>query len=130
MVLVCLMEEQIVVKKGGVSKITYNQQYAYFLSNTSINLEKTEVQVILADMIEEIFNKLSEYQEKGSGWYFKEVINLEIHIVEYKPIKGGTYIPLPNFIMRKKAIINMENEDDKCFPGLFFVIFIPEKNIK
>ena len=30
-------------------------------------------------------------------------------------MRGGTYIPLPNFIMRKKAIINMENKDDKCF---------------
>ena len=30
-------------------------------------------------------------------------------------MRGGSYIPLPNFIMRKKAIINMENKDDKCF---------------
>ena len=30
-------------------------------------------------------------------------------------MKGGTYIPLTDFIMRKKAILNMENKDDKCF---------------
>lgn len=30
-------------------------------------------------------------------------------------MKGFSYIPLPNFIMRKKAILNMENKDDKCF---------------
>ena len=66
-------------------------------------------------MIKQILSNLSIYQKKDSGWYFKEVISLEIHIVEYKPMKGGSYIPLPNFIMRKKAIINMENEDNKCF---------------
>ena len=65
-------------------------------------------------MIIEILGNLIIYQKKGSGWYFK-VKRLEIHIVEYKPMRGGTYIPLPNFIMRKKAIINMENKDDKCF---------------
>ena len=51
----------------------------------------------------------------GSGWYFKEVSSLEIHIVDYKPIKGSSYIPLPAFLMRKKAIINMENKENKCF---------------
>ena len=59
--------------------------------------------------------KLADYQKNGSGWYFKEVISFEIHIVDYKPIKGSSYIPLPEFLLRKKAIINMENKDDKCF---------------
>ena len=66
-------------------------------------------------MLREILIRFAVYQKKGSGWYFKEVISLDIHIVDYKPIKGCSYIPLPNFIMRKKAIINMENKDDKCF---------------
>ena len=30
-------------------------------------------------------------------------------------MKGGTYIPLPKFIQNKNAIINIQNEDDKCF---------------
>ena len=115
MILVCLMENQIVEKSKGESKIIYEQNNAYFQSQTYINLEKTEVKDILKEMIKEILNNLSIYQKKGSGWYFKEVISLEIHIVEYKPMKGGSYIPLPNCIMRKKAIINMENEDNKCF---------------
>ena len=115
MILVCLMENQIVEKSKGESKIIYEQNNAYFQSQTYINLEKTEVKDLLKEMINQILNNLSIYQKKGSGWYFKEVISLEIHIVEYKPMKGGSYIPLPNFILRKKAIINMENEDNKCF---------------
>ena len=55
-----------------------------------------------------------ELTEQDSGWRF-EVIRLEIHTVDYKPMKGESYIPLPDFIMRKKAITNMENKDDKCF---------------
>ena len=114
MILVCLMEKQI-VEKSKESKIIYEKSNAYFQSQTYINLEKTEVKDILKEMIKQILNILSIYQKNGSGWYFKEVIRLEIHKVEYKPMKGGSYIPLPNFIMRKKAIINMENEDNKCF---------------
>ena len=55
------------------------------------------------------------FQMNGSGWYFKEVSSLEIHIVDYTLIKGSRYIPLPDFIMKTKSIINMENKDNKCF---------------
>ena len=115
MILVCEMERQIIEKSKGESKTTYEHDNAYFQSQTHINLEKTEVKVFLKEMIIEILGNLIIYQKKGSGWYFKEVKRLEIHIVEYKPMRGGTYIPLPKFIMRKKAILNMENKDDKCF---------------
>ena len=66
-------------------------------------------------MIEDILEKIDNFQMNGTGWYFKEVKRLEIHAVEYKPMKGSSYIPLPNFIMSKNAIINIKNEDDKCF---------------
>ena len=96
-------------------KTVITQDEAYFNTKTFINLESTDVKVILSQMIKKILEGISIYQRNGSGWYFKEVISLEIHIVDYKPMKGSTYIPLPEFIMRKKAIINMENKDDKCF---------------
>ena len=115
MILICLMERQIIEKTKGESKITFEQDKTYFHSQTHINLEKTDVKVILYRMLREIKEKLAIYQTNGSGWYFKKVISFEIHIVDYKPIKGSRYIPLLNFIMRKNAIINIKNEDDKCF---------------
>ena len=115
MILICLMERQIIEKTKGESKISFKEVKAYFHSETRMNLEKTDVKVILSQMLREILVKLAEYQRKGSGWYFKEVISFEIHTVDYKPIKGSSYIPLPDFIMRKNAIINIKNEDDKCF---------------
>ena len=66
-------------------------------------------------MIKQILEKISVFQMNCSGWYFEEVSSLEIHIVDYKPIKGSSYIPLPDFIMKKKSIINMENKDTKSF---------------
>ena len=115
MTLVCEMERQIIEKSNGESKTTYEQDNAYFQSRTHINLEKTDVKVFIKEMIIEILGNLTIYQKKGSGWYFKKVISLEIHIVEYKPMRGRTYIPFPEFIKKKNAITNIENEDDKCF---------------
>ena len=115
MLLVCEMEQQIIEKSNGESKTNYKHDKAYFQSHTYINLEKTEVKVFLKEMIMEILGNLIIYQKKGSGWYFKEIIRLEIHIVEYKPMKGGSYIPLPEFITKEKSIINIQNKDNKCF---------------
>ena len=66
-------------------------------------------------MIKEILEQINIFQNNGSAWYFKEVVNLEIHTVEYKPVKGSSYIPLPDQIMRKKAIVKIKNHDEKCF---------------
>ena len=66
-------------------------------------------------MIRELLHKISTYQKNGSGLYLKEVLNLEIHTVKYKPMKGSSYIPLPVLVMRKKSIVNLENKDDECF---------------
>ena len=38
-------------------------------------------------MIYEILAILN-YQRNDSGWYFKEVLWLEVHTVDYKPIKN------------------------------------------
>ena len=115
MILVCEMERQIIEKSNGESKTTYEQDNAYFQSQTHINLEKTEVKVFLKEMIIEILGNLIIYQKEGSGWYFKEIKRLEIHIVEYKLMRGGSYIPLPELIKKKNAITNIKNDDNKCF---------------
>ena len=115
MILICQMERQIIEKSSGKSKLSFEQDEAYFHSQTHINLEKTDVKVILSQMLREIIGNLINYQTKGTGWYFKEVISFEIHTVDYKPIRGSKHISLPDFLMRKKAIINMENKDEKCF---------------
>ena len=110
-VFVCLME-----KMSGNNKLSITvQDKAYFHSDTHINLESTDVKKILAEVIRTIFEKVSIYQQNGSGWYFTEILHLEIHTVDYKPMRGSSYIPLPDWIMRKKAIVNIRNTDEKCF---------------
>ena len=51
----------------------------------------------------------------GSGWRLHSIIRLELHTVRYNPLRGKSYIPLPKELANKKAIINMENDDNQCF---------------
>ena len=110
-VLVCMME-----KMEGSKKLEFEvQDKAYFHSDTYINLESTDVKDLLGKIVKGVIEKINIYQQNGSGWYFKEVIQLEIHTVEFKPLRGSSYIPLPDWIMRKKAIVSIRNKDSKCF---------------
>ena len=88
LVLVCLVEKQNIGKR----KTIIIQDGAYFQSETHINLEAKDVKELLSKMIYEILNKISIYQKNGSGWYFKEVLNLEIHTVDYKPFSNSLII--------------------------------------
>jgi len=36
-------------------------------------------------------------------------------VYKYTPISGSSYIPLPNDIKNKKAVINPQNSDQNCF---------------
>ena len=115
MILNSEMEKQIIEKVKRKTKINIEQDSVYSVSKTHINNKSTDVKVIPSQMLKEIMETLANYQRNGSGWNFKEVNSLEIHTVDYKRVKGSSYIPLPEFIMRKNAIINIKNEDDKCF---------------
>ena len=112
-VLVCMMEQMGKSSDGKLSLTI--QDKAYFNSETHISLESTDVKEILTKVIRSVIEKIAIYQKNGSGWYFKEIVHLEIHTVDFNPMRGSSYIPLPDWIVRKKAIVSIRNKDEKCF---------------
>lgn len=66
-------------------------------------------------MIDEILNKIATYQKNVSGRHFKEVLNLEIHTVGCKPMKGSSYIPLSDLIVKKESACKYSKQRPKMF---------------
>ena len=66
-------------------------------------------------MTERILERTATFQSMGSGWRLYSIIKLELHTARYNPLRGETWIPLPKELANKKAIINMQNKDNKCF---------------
>ena len=113
MCLVCLMGRISVKTDKGVEEV--EEDKAYFCSKTYKNLESTDLEKLIGKCFSKIIEDIMEYRSNGSGWYFKEVVKLEIHTTEHNPTKGSSYIDLPKWIKDKKAIVNIKNKDDKCF---------------
>ena len=86
-----------------------------FHSNIEINLDGTDEKELYDTMVERIIEKMATFQSKGSGWRLHSIIQLELHTMGYNPLRGETWIPLPKELANKKAIINMQKNDNKCF---------------
>ena len=85
---------------------------AEFHSNIEINLGQNK---LLNEMFSRINENLANFQRRGSNWVFVSINHLEIHLGNWKPLNGSSYIPLPRKIKNKGAIINLKNDDDQCF---------------
>ncbi|CAH3172567.1 unnamed protein product [Porites lobata] len=111
-VLVCDMQQPLFDKHGLTG---YKEDKAYFRTEKKRVLKSTNVEKLVKDNFKKINLDIEKYQNNGSGWYFKNIKELQINVVEYSPQKGSSYIDLPVWIKNKKAIINPKNKDDKCF---------------
>ena len=62
-----------------------------------------------------IQHEMEEFREKGSGWSLRQILSLIVNINQLNPMKGSSYIPLPDEISKKKACVNVRNDDNQCF---------------
>ena len=98
----------------GVRKQT--AKFAFHSHDLKLVLEGTDISELYNEMVDEIEEQIQKVDNtKGSGWVLESVISLVLHITKWEPIYGSSYIPLDPYLANKKAIINMKNEDDKCF---------------
>ena len=83
------------------------------VTNPDSILEKVEygIQGILASLA-----SLAQWLSKGSAWVIEEVPNHDLNIASYLPLKGKRYLQLPQELRNsRKGLINLKNDDDKCF---------------
>ena len=73
--------------------------------------------------------EVEQYQNRGSGWSFKQVNALYLHIAKLNPLEGRSYVKLPGFLLKKRCIINVQNEDNLCFKWAILSCLYPaQKN--
>ena len=84
-------------------------------SNIELNLQSTDEDELYQQMIDIIEERIQNAEMEQSGWSFHSVVQLELHMVEYQPLRGSSYIVLPAFIRNKNTVINIKNDDEKCF---------------
>ena len=69
----------------------------------------------MAEASQNLHNAYQNFERDSSGWSIDKILKLELNTVEYVPLHGSSYLPLPREIQKKKAVLNVKNSDQKCF---------------
>ena len=109
------------VKDGTLDKT------AYFNSKAQTIINNTEIPEVLQSTKQQILNMIAQWVSEGSGWTIQSVDNHYLNIVQYQPMKGSSYIKLPQELRNSgKGLINMKNEDNECFRWCHIRHFNPQ----
>ena len=91
-------------------------EFAFHSKGLRTILDGTNENDAYDEMAEEILEEIDKAEmAEGSGWRFEKVIKLVLHTTRWDITNAGSYIELPQALKNRKAIINMKNQDNKCF---------------
>lgn len=115
------LEQKLVEIKGYKLSISYTVNVVYDKGSIEFeNFNKTlGAKYILSKS--DIFRYLEEVYgsfERKSEESYTNILGLNhinLMITKVNPLSGSSYIPLPEWVANKKAIINIKNEDKLCF---------------
>ena len=110
----------------GKEKVESN---GYFHTHVERVMEDTDLGELYDRMIKECLEKIEVFQKEGSGWTFASVVSFDISVDPFIPMRAGKYFPLPYKLAIKKAIINVQNNDNECFKwAVTSAVFQRKKN--
>lgn len=106
------------------------EEKKFFNTKNVIIFPSTDIDLIFDNVIDYILQKVEDFNGKETGWSLKEIINLIVNINRFAPLQGGskTFIEMPKFIKKEKAVVNIKNDDNFCFLWSIVAALYPVKN--
>ena len=89
---------------------------AYFNSKPQTVINDININEALQLTKQQILNFIAQWISEGSGWTIQSVDGHYLNTVQYQPIRGSSYIQLPQELRNSsKGLINLKNIDNECF---------------
>ena len=86
---------------------------------------------MLNQFFDEVRGEIEAWSQRGSGWVVDEILEAIINVAHYQPLNGGSYMPLPEKLKNKKAILNIQNRDNQCLRwAIRAALFPPRRNMR
>ena len=90
-------------------------QIGHLTTHTAVIHNDFQIDEVLDRLGEELTMRNANYLRNASPLALDSVESAVAHIARYAPTVGGTYLDLPDFLARKKCIVNVKNNDNRCF---------------
>ena len=82
-----------------------------------------DIDNIVRSMIDHMAQQVENPALRDGKFVFDSVMEMDINIHRLNLTRGSSYIPLPDWLSRKEAIINRKNLDMKCFKWAVIAVF-------
>ena len=93
-----------------------SEDSAFFHGAMHTVLRKEEFEEAYQTSLQKIWKSFDKFIRNGSGWILDRVEKIFLNSYNYQPTGISSYIPTPQAIAKKKAVINVQNENNKkCF---------------
>ena len=100
---------------------------AYFRSDVMTILSAHVIELAARKAFSDIQNRVEKWTREGSGWTITKVLNVYLDVAKYTPLKGSSYVNLPTYLRKKKAIVNVKNNDQQCLKWALLSARFPVK---
>lgn len=109
--------EKLLNKKGNDDiPVEFAYEDFYFTTSTITVYNEDDIDNVLEEIYNDILTKIENFIINGSNWTIVRILKSELHIAELTLDRIGSYFPLCQYLIDKKALINPQNEDDnECF---------------
>jgi len=81
----------------------------------------------LATVAAQLSSAVDNWNSRGSGFVLDRITKFMICITIFRPMHRSSYSEAPEYIKNKQCIINVKNDDQKCFIWSVLAALYPQK---
>ena len=91
----------------------------------TLNRTRTQYDWLMERFAAGIRNSNAKFIREKSGLALAEIYSLTLKISQFNPLQGSGYQELPMFLAKKKATVNIRNNDERCFGYSVLAALLP-----
>lgn len=83
------------------------EDFPYLRSKTQTSLMSHQLPSLIDVCTAQISKAMEEYEGRGSGWIIERITLLQVNIVKYRPLEGGTFIETPAEVKQDRKCMTL-----------------------
>lgn len=107
------------------NNLTEKQTIFINTRNAVIDIDTDLCEFYSESFVKYILGQIDEVVLHGSGFSLSSIKELVVQISRYEPLRASSYIDLPKEVAKKKAVVNVYNQDDMCFKWAILSALFP-----
>ena len=100
----------VFAKAANPNVITEKPMFFITEPVASTSGDPLELQLLIA--LHRLWHQIDTFERNGSGWLLDHIVDLNLHIHSYDPLRAGAFISVSKKIDALRCTVNIKNKGD------------------